>query len=569
MHYNIIKTAAGARTRLRLPMVWKADAVAAEKLPEAVFWVFIGGNRVRVEKTPGSDDEYIFPALQAGQYAWDLVVDAQVVLHGVLKVRGSAVPPGGGEVCGTLLVDAPAMVLVLSPGPRGEVGPVGPQGLSAYEVALQHGYEGSEDEWAEELSGAQAAATAAKEQATAAAGSAKAAAGSATTAGEQASAAADSAKAAASSATTAGEQARAAEQSARDASTSANSAEAQARAAEGSAKAAADTLAAAPKLNGNNSFSGTNTFNGMLAANGGITGLPAPTGWSNPPNLHDGLLSAFTGGVTSRRILCKNTLISAGGTLSDTGLLSSPANECAVVKGSFSPMFAFGSYSNLSSLWLPVQMRNVDGSRCRLLLMLQDRLSEPHYKLRQTENIDETFYYYSQETLTSIQHFAVAEILISISDNKQTVDLWSYEGVATGQPLTTVKKTSCTLATVLSTNYVGIIGFLFVRTSADEMKVFAVTFSGYLRITLVGSVFTRAGVLLILATSQRALYTAVQGGTGGAGSCMVADALELQLNWSPDFYYPGAISILQAATPQLSTTLYSIGADGSLSELTQ
>ena len=131
MHYNMIKAVAGARTRLRLPMVWKADAVAAEKLPEVEFWVFIGGNHVRVAKTPGSDDEYIFPELQAGQYAWDLVVDAQVVLHGVLKVRGSAVPPGTGEVCGTLLVDAPAMVLVLSPGPRGEVGPVGPQGLSA------------------------------------------------------------------------------------------------------------------------------------------------------------------------------------------------------------------------------------------------------------------------------------------------------------------------------------------------------------------------------------------------------------------------------------------------------
>lgn len=254
MHYNIIKTAAGARTRLRLPMVWKEDAVAAEELPEAVFWVFIGGERVRVEKTPGSDDEYIFPAMQAGQYAWDLVVDQQLVLHGVLKVRGSAVPPGGGEVCGTLLVDAPAMVLVLSPGPRGEVGPVGPQGLSAYEVALHHGYEGSEADWAEELSGAQAAATAAKEQATeagkqatAAVGSATAAAASATTASEQATAAANSATAAAASATTAGEQATAASNSATAAAGSAITASEQATAADKSATAAASSATTAGK----------------------------------------------------------------------------------------------------------------------------------------------------------------------------------------------------------------------------------------------------------------------------------------------------------------------------------
>ena len=245
MHYNIIKTAAGARTRLRLPMVWKADAVAAEKLPEAVFWVFIGGERVRVEKTPGSDDEYIFPELQAGQYAWDLVVDAQVVLHGVLKVRGSAVPPGGGEVCGTLLVDAPAMVLVLSPGPRGEVGPVGPQGLSAYEVALQHGYEGSEDDWAEELSGAQAAATKAKEQATEAGKQAKAAAASATTACEKATAAENAAKAAADSATDAGKQAGDAGNSAKAAADSATDAGKQASAAADSAKAAASSATTA------------------------------------------------------------------------------------------------------------------------------------------------------------------------------------------------------------------------------------------------------------------------------------------------------------------------------------
>lgn len=254
MHYNIIKTAAGARTRLRLPMLWKADAVAAEELPEAVFWVFIGGERVRVEKTPGSDDEYIFPELQAGQYAWDLVVDAQVVLHGMLKVRGSAVPPGGGEVCGTLLVDAPAMVLVLSPGPRGEVGPVGPQGLSAYEVALQHGYEGSEDEWAEELSGAQAAATESKRQAglsassaAAAANSATAAQQSATAAGNSASDSAQSATAAASSATTAKEQATAAGNSATAAASSAGAAGEQATAASNSATAAAASADTAGK----------------------------------------------------------------------------------------------------------------------------------------------------------------------------------------------------------------------------------------------------------------------------------------------------------------------------------
>lgn len=667
MHYNIITTAAGARTRLRLPMVWKADAVAAEELPEAVFWVFIGGERVRVEKTQHSEDEYIFPALQAGQYAWDLVVDAQVVLHGVLKVRGSAVPPGGGEVCGTLLVDAPAMVLVLSPGPRGEVGPQGVQGFSAYEVAVQHGYEGSEDEWAEELSGAQAAATAAKEQATEAGKQAKAAADSATTACEKATAAGNSAEAAADSAADAGKQAgdagnyaKAAEDSATDAGkqagyaaqfavsaqreadranaeadranaamteiewkllpaaqaaknyaeeakteaqqsaknaessateagkqakaaadsadTAGKQAEAAASSAEGaadSAAAAADTLAAAPKLNGINTFSETNTFNGMLAANGGITasggitGLPAPTAWSSAVSLRDSQLAAFAARISERNCPCSSwELISSGGSLSN-GKLTADADVCAVAKSPFSPLHAYGNYANMSALWLPLEMQPVRGSRCHILLMLQDRLIADHYELEQTENIDKPFYKYGEEELKDNQHFAIAELLIRVSNDNarsQSVDSWSYTVSADGKMTAGVRKTTYNLPAVLSTNFVGIVGFLFVRTNESTISAYAVVNTPNQKIYKIGEFFSRGSYLLFEINNNRAIYVAMQGGEDSEGnpargSCRVPDNVVVQLSGdstagSTSLLYPTATQILRAAEPTLTTTYY-------------
>lgn len=38
-------------------------------------------------------------------------------------------------------------------GPQGKTGPAGPQGASAYEVAVENGFEGTEEEWLESLEG--------------------------------------------------------------------------------------------------------------------------------------------------------------------------------------------------------------------------------------------------------------------------------------------------------------------------------------------------------------------------------------------------------------------------------
>ena len=308
-----IKTVAGARTRVRVEIVRDEGDV---REVEPVLRVAVG-NGIELRYACGF---FELPALEAGRYDYELLLDGSPLVRGAVSVRAS-VCCEGALVDGVLWVDLPCWFFVVSRGPRGDVGP---RGFSAYELAGQHGYAGTEEDWVAELEGAQAAATLAKEQATAAEGFSTAAAGSATTASEGAAAAqqeadratteadrakdeadranadADRANAAMmevednllpaaqaakdyaekartdaqnkagdaeSYATEAGKQAKAAEQSAEAAFGSAEAAASSADAAEKSAAAAAATLAGAAQVDANNEFKATNTFDGALVAN--------------------------------------------------------------------------------------------------------------------------------------------------------------------------------------------------------------------------------------------------------------------------------------------------------------
>ena len=171
-------------------------------------------------------------------------------------------------------------------------GPVGPRGASAYELAQEAGYEGSEAEWLAELQGAAAAANEAKVSAAEAlrheqiaeefkynAGAAKvsaensaiAAEASASRAAEMAEAAASCSAAAARGASTAEAEASRAAARAEAAATSASVAQEASAAAQEAVEAAeekAALLGDAALCSGNNVFDGGNVFNGPLAMNG-------------------------------------------------------------------------------------------------------------------------------------------------------------------------------------------------------------------------------------------------------------------------------------------------------------
>lgn len=330
-------------------------------------------------------------------------------------------------------------------------------------------------------------------------------------------------------------------------------------------EAAADVTEAVQKFEGtanvneNNSFSGTNTFNGMLAANGGITGLPAPTDWSSAVSLRDSQLAAFAARIGERNCPCTPELITSGGVLSN-GQLTAGADVCAVVRSAFNPLNTYGSYASMSALWLPLEMQIVKGSRCHILLMLQDRLIADHYELEQTEIIDKPFYKYGEEELKANQHFAIAELLIRVANDdnrKQSVDSWSYEASADGAKTAGVRKTTYTLPTVLSTNYVGIVGFLFVRTNVSTLSAYAVVNTPNQQRYKIGEFFSRGGALLFPSNDKRTIYVAMQGGEGGSGNCRVPDNVVVQLSGSNSVYYPNATEILRAEEPALESTNYS------------
>ena len=310
-----IKTVAGARTRVRVELVRDEGDVSEVEL---VLRVAVGDG-IELRYACGF---FELPALAEGRYDYELLLDGSPLVRGAVSVRAS-VCCEGALVDGVLWVDLPCWFFVVSRGPRGEVGP---RGFSAYELAGQHGYAGTEAEWVDAFNGAQDAVAAAKESATNAQSAAttaetaktnaqsaattaetaktdaqsaattaetaktdaqtaastaetaktdaQTAASTAETAKTDAQTAASTAETAKTDAQTAASTAETAKTDAQSAATAAETAKADAQnAASAAAKSATDaaaTLAGAAQVDANNEFTATNMFTGALVANGSL-----------------------------------------------------------------------------------------------------------------------------------------------------------------------------------------------------------------------------------------------------------------------------------------------------------
>ena len=540
MRYDI-KTAAGARTRLVFRLFPEPEKTEVE------LHVRTDAGVQSFSPSAAEPASVLLPPLCAGRYLYDFCLSGQVLLHGELQVRPSALWGGCAEVLSVVTVDLPLVAFVLNPGPRGEIGAQGPQGLSAYELAAQHGYDGSEADWVAELQGAQAAAAEAKLQAQqsaqaatsasgyasaagtastaaaaaaelagvqantatgaattakeyrtlsladaeAAATSAGAAAGSAKAAADSAAAATDSAEYAATSASAAFQSATTARQDAADAQSFASAADNSAAAAANSATAAADTLAAAPKLNGINTFEGTNTFNGMLAANGGITGLPQPSSDTAAMSRDAAYMADIY--MQTRSVTAKPELVitNGAGTLngSQTGISSKAKGLTAAEANNFNArtFFPAGNYHYVAAGYVNLSQVNLDkGSAFRLMLNLSERTSMDY----QGTNLAIPSLNWRDFTRTGIYHYAYIEITVQVhtDDNGANVMLRGLN--ITGTEATGMRECTSRISStpndggqpvtgVGTSNAQGIIGvfFAFYDTS-KTCKVFLVPDAG-------------------------------------------------------------------------------------------
>lgn len=305
--------------------------------------LMVQGQRVDMENTQA--DMLTIPALPAGVYLTEVRAAGVCVLYGHVEVLPSPLFEDSGMAAYRVDVDNTTDVLQVSlsmvegipgmQGAQGEQGEKGDTGASAYQLAAQYGYTGTEAEWIAELQGAQAAATAAKDSAA----TATTAAATATEARTAATTAADTATKARTAATTAAEQ-------------------------------AAATLAASAKKDENNTFNGTNTFNGLIAANGGITGLPAATSDTDAASVQTVNTQSYFNRTRELDWPISWSLMSGSkdSTIEDAytrwKLLRVPANKVGhmtaaapfTTSGCFYP---FGSYTYWRALYLPLSLRNV------------------------------------------------------------------------------------------------------------------------------------------------------------------------------------------------------------------
>ena len=353
MAHKNIKTVAGCLTRVT------CDITAPEGVNTTLtaFLVYEGESR---PATLESADVIIFPAVPYGHYAYEIRCGGKPVAFGHLLVRPSAFPHTDGMVDYTLAADlstadAARVEINIAPGPRG---PKGDTGASAYDIATEHGYAGSEADWVAELQGAQAAASAAK-------------------ASEQA---------AATSAT--------------------------------SAASAASTLNAAAKKTENNTFTGTNTFNGVLVANLGVKVNSVEPAFNSvlPSNAMStiGLLNESL----IKEIDVKGSLVSTTGTFSDSLELSGgTAAAPAVMQKKYTNRSfhnGYKSYADYYSLVLPIEPDN-----CNLRVMLAMNYTNNAYTV-QYSDITKPFFSW-EKPVKNNSHFHVFEVYVTYQSGQQSI----------------------------------------------------------------------------------------------------------------------------------------------------
>ena len=378
---------------------------------------------------------------------------------------------------------------------------------------------GSAAQAAASAAGANADAGLAHKHATEAAASATAAANSARDAATSSKAAADSASEAIAAKEKATQQAAGAEvsataaaRSAAAAAGSAQAADASATAAAGSAKAAAEsaagaqkaqedaatyadtaasTLANAAKKAENNTFTGTNTFNGAIVANGGINGLTAPAGWNSAVSLLGSRFGSFVDECMRRKITTSFSVLAGAGTVAN-GVLTAAAGDDCIARSSLAWKRPGMAYSTMGGMWLPLS-KNGNGASgsCRVCVNLCCSLKKEHYTV-QEQTMMRPIFAYSAAAVYTYAHFNVIEFTVGYDANgRQAVTL--YTPIVENGQMTGMREQRTVLNTQpLGGNFIGIIGFLIVRTAEDAYEVFAVAEDSSCKMYKCGTVWAKS-----------------------------------------------------------------------------
>ncbi len=414
----------------------------------------------KVDMLTGDDDTLTIPPLPAGIYLTEVRAAGICILYGHVEVLPSPLFEDSGVAAYKVDVDSSTDLLRVNlsmvegipgmQGAQGEQGEKGDTGASAYQLAAQYGYAGTEAEWIAELQGAQAAANSAK-------------------ASEQ------SATSAASSATTA--------QHAAEASA--------ATAAQHATSAATDAakLGDAALKSQNNTFSGTNTFNGVIAANGGINGLTAPAGWGSAVSLLGARFGAFVGECLQRRIATSFSVKSGNGTLASNKLTVADGEQALA----YSPLawkINPANYSTLGTLWVPLRKADTNANgKCRVCVNLCCSLT--NYTV-QEETMERPIISYFAGSVYQHAHYNVIDISIEYGSNGQQVATLLTPIVNANNEMTGMREQRAVVsASNLKYNFIGLLGFLIVRTKADAYEVFAVSEDGSCKIYKCGSVWAK------------------------------------------------------------------------------
>ena len=466
----------------------------------------------KVDMQVGDDDSLTIPPLPAGVYLAEVRAAGMCVLYGHVEVLPSPLFEDSGMAAYRVDVDNTTDVLQVSlsmvegipgmQGAQGEQGVKGDTGASAYQLAVQYGYPGTEAEWIAELQGAQAAAAQAKE----------------------------SALQASSRATNADASAELASEHAAEAAGSATDAQQAQQAAEHAAEQAAATTANTAKTTQNNTFTGTNTFNGVLVANQGAKVNYVEPAFNSvlPSNAMStiGLLNESL----IKEIDVKGSRVSTTGTFSDGLELSGGTAEAPAVMQKIyygrSFLNAYKSYADYHTLVLPIEADNCD---FRVMLVMNNSQNTHHV---QYTDITKPFFSWEKiQASVSYEHFHAFEVYVTRQSGQQSIHCttrWRE-----GDNVLGVREFGCRLNNGnLSSNYTGITHLFFMRESKG-IGLYALFSFPSIQFIRVGSFDCRGS--LFSSPESRSLLV---GATGSVKLKNIKMAAAISGAGYPNFPYP-------------------------------
>lgn len=99
-----------------------------------------------------------YPALAPDVYLYDVYYQGELLIYGHIEARPRCTPPAEGEDARLALVtldiwSGTMRHVVIELGRKGDAGKDGDDGKSAYQVAVEHGYIGTEQQWLSSLRG--------------------------------------------------------------------------------------------------------------------------------------------------------------------------------------------------------------------------------------------------------------------------------------------------------------------------------------------------------------------------------------------------------------------------------